>query len=277
MRIIDAHVHVWSDDNLQWPLAAGFQRSHVRPPRFSIEDLLGHMHANKVDQAVLVQIAFYGYDNGYLFDNLNRYPGRFAGITLIDQHSPRIRETMLEHKAAGSRGFRIYPRERPAPDWLNTDPLREMFRTAAEEQLLVCCLINPDALDSLARMCTEFVDTPVVIDHMCRIGINGQVDSADIDALCAMARFPKVYVKISAFYALGKRQAPYDELIPMIKRLSAAFGAARLMWASDAPYQADNGHHYADSLALVKERLGFLTPADRALILGETACRLFFR
>jgi predicted TIM-barrel fold metal-dependent hydrolase len=62
----------------------------------------------------------------------------------------------------------------------------------------------------------------------------------------------------------------------MIRRLRDAYGARRLMWATDSPYQAADGHGYAPSLALVRERLDFLTVDDRRAMLRDTATRLFF-
>ncbi|MCB1091334.1 MAG: amidohydrolase family protein, partial [Verrucomicrobiae bacterium] len=88
--------------------------------------------------------------------------------------------------------------------------------------------------------------------------------------------FPTVHVKTSAFYALGKKKAPYEDLGPMIRRLRDAFGAERLMWASDCPYQVQQGHTYADSIALIRDRLDFLSAEDKAWMLGKTAEKVFF-
>ncbi len=276
MQIIDAHAHVWSDDLLRWPLAAGFQRSAMRPARYAIEDLQNEMAANNVDRAVLVQVSYYGYDNAYLFGSVDRFPGQFAAITLIDQHSPHVTDLMLAHKTRGARGFRIYPRERPAKTWLDTEPLREMFAAAADHNLVLCCLIDPEALDALGQICARFSDTIVVVDHMGRIGMHRPVAQDDIDRLCALAAYPHVYVKVSAFYALGDKRTPYKDLIPMIRQLHSVFGADRLMWASDVPNQIRNGHCYSDSLSLARDGLDFLTRQERAALLGLTAQRLFF-
>ena len=81
---------------------------------------------------------------------------------------------------------------------------------------------------------------------------------------------------MSAFYALGKKHAPYTDLGPMIRRLLSAFGPERLMWATDCPFQVENGHTYRDSIDLIRERLDFLTASDRKWLLGGTAQRVFF-
>ncbi len=56
-------------------------------------------------------------------------------------------------------------------------------------------------------------------------------------------------VKLSAFYALGRKRAPYTDLAPLIQHLFEAFGPKRLMWASDSPFQVQDGHRYAPSIA----------------------------
>ena len=62
----------------------------------------------------------------------------------------------------------------------------------------------------------------------------------------------------------------------MIHRLRDSFGAQRLMWATDCPYQVQEGHSYCDSIELVQSRLDFLTADDRQWLLYKTAVRVFF-
>ncbi len=97
-----------------------------------------------------------------------------------------------------------------------------------------------------------------------------------MDALCALARHPRVLIKVGAFYALGKKAPPYLDLAPLIERVVRAFGARRCMWESDCPFQVVRGT-YADSLALVRDRLDFLSPEDRDWLLRRTAEEALFR
>lgn len=85
-----------------------------------------------------------------------------------------------------------------------------------------------------------------------------------------------VMVKVSAFYALGEKKPPHLDLTPMVKRVYEAFGTQRLMWASDCPFQVMN-ETYEDSLALVRERLEFLTSEDKEWILRKTAEEFFWK
>jgi predicted TIM-barrel fold metal-dependent hydrolase len=125
-------------------------------------------------------------------------------------------------------------------------------------------------------MCKQHPNTPVVIDHFARIGVDGEIRKSDLDALAALAKHKRTALKISAYYALGKKKPPYDDLAPMIRRLLDAFGVERCMWASDSPYQVQGEHTYAASIALVRDRLDFLSAGDKEWLLRKTAEQIYF-
>jgi predicted TIM-barrel fold metal-dependent hydrolase len=183
---------------------------------------------------------------------------------------------MRELVALGVRGFRIHPRQQSVDAWIHSAGMAEMWRAGASLGVAMCALIGPEALPAIDQMCTRFPRTRVVIDHFARIGVDGQFRTEQVDALCRLAKHPNTYVKTSAFYALGKKRPPYADLGLIIRRVRDAFGAHRLMWASDCPYQVDPGHTYADSIALIRERLDFLSPTDRDWLLRRTAEKVFF-
>ena len=106
--------------------------------------------------------------------------------------------------------------------------------------------------------------------------MSGTIDPNDLDNLCQLSKFENVFVKTSAFYALGKKKAPYTDLGPMIQRVVREFGANRLMWASDCPFQVVGGHNYADSIGLIRDRLDFLSKEDKQWLLRGTAEKVFF-
>ena len=140
----------------------------------------------------------------------------------------------------------------------------------------MCPLINPEDLPHVDALCQQFPDTTVVVDHFARLGISGKIDPPALDQLCRLARFPNVHVKTSAFYALGKKSPPYVDLIPMIRRLADAFGVERLMWASDCPFQVQGEHTYEASIALIRDRIDFLSESDKQWMLKGTADKVFF-
>ena len=223
----------------------------------------------------MTQYGVYGTNNSYLLDSMKRFPGIFSAVAAIDA-ADRPRATMLALAAQGVRGFRVRPGAAAPEHWLDDPDSATMWKCGAETGLVMCALIDPRYLPSIDRMCRQFPDTPVVIDHFARIGSDGQIRESDLASLCALSAHKNLHVKLSAFYALGKKESPYLDLAPMIRRLLDCFGPERLLWATDSPFQTLGGHQYQDSLDLIRTRLDFLSPTDRQWLLRRTAERLFF-
>jgi predicted TIM-barrel fold metal-dependent hydrolase len=272
---IDAHTHVWTADTRRFPLAAGFRRDEMRPASFTLEEFFAHARPVGVTRAVLIQMSFYGFDQSYLLDQLAASRGACAGVAVIDDEAPSAEAEMRRLAQNGVRGFRVYPRNHPVESWLDGAGMQAMWRCAAEANLSICPLINPNALPALDKTCEKFPDTKVVIDHFARIGVDGSLREAEIAQLCRLARRPQTNVKVSAFYALGKKQPPYTDLATLIRRVYDAYGPQRLMWASDCPFQVAE-HKYADSIGLVRDHLDFLSASDQDWLLRKTAERVFF-
>jgi predicted TIM-barrel fold metal-dependent hydrolase len=248
----------------------------MNPSRFTAEELLALSKPLGIDRIVLIQMIFYGFDNSYMLDCIRQHPGVFAGIAQIDEHGSGPACEMKRLKGLGVRGIRIRPEKRGIANWLDGPGMQAMWSAGAELGVAMCPLIDPDDLPAVDRMCEKFPDTPVVIDHFARIGGDGQFRDSDIKLLTSLARHKRVHVKLSAFYFLGRKQPPYTDVLPMIRRLIESFGPQRLMWASDNPFQVQPPHTYKASLDLVLDHLDFLPPPDRQWILQRTAAKLFF-
>ena len=275
---IDAHSHVWTPDVAHYPLAAGFTVADMKPPSFTAEELLAHCRPAGVGRVNLIQMSFYEFDNRYMLDMIKLYPERFVGTAIVDPLAPHPDEAMKALLPRGVRAFRMAPQysKLPPARWLEPAGYAAMFGAAAKTGQALSCLINPDAFPEVDRMCRRFPETKVIIDHLGRIGADGTIRKEDVDALCALARHPRVLVKVGAFYALGWKQPPYLDLAPLIRRVVEAFGAKRCMWESDCPFQVDRDR-YVDSVALIRDRLDFLTKDDRDWLLRGTAEQTLFR
>ncbi len=274
--IIDAHSHIWTRDVARYPLAAGTTLDDLDPPSFTTAELLRTARAEKVQRVVLIaHHKFYGFDNTYMTDAARQHPGTFKVVGMVDDTRPHPDVEMKRLLAQHVTGFRIVPAIR-GEKWLDNPGMRAMWKCAAETGQAICCLINPENLPEVDAMCRRYPDTRVVIDHFARIGVDGHIHESDLAALAALARRPQTFVKISAYYALGKKQPPYHDLVPMIKRLYETFGPARLMWASDAPYQLVGDNTYRDSIALVRDHIDFVSADDRDWLLRKTAEKVYF-
>ncbi len=269
---IDAHSHIWTPDTAHYPLAKGFTVADMKPKSFTAEELLAHCRPSGVGRVNLIQMSYYRFDNRYMLDMIKLYPDRFVGTAIVDPLAREPGKSMESLRPLGVRAFRIQPQysELPPARWLEPPGYRAMFETAARTGQALSCLIDPSGFPEVDRMCRQHPETKVVIDHIGRIGVDGQIRDVDVVSLCDLAIHPRIYVKIGAFYALGKKSPPYLDLAPMIRRVVQAFGTRRCMWESDCPFQVDN-HRYEDSVALIRDRLDFLSEDDRAWLLSRTA------
>lgn len=278
MGFIDAHVHVWTPDVGHYPLAKGYTKADMQPASFTPEELFKHTKPAGVDRVNLIQMSYYRFDNSYMLDMMALYPDVFVGTAVIDPLGPRPEQLMTDLAKKKVRAFRILPSlsKLPPARWLEPAGYSKMFDAGARNNQALSCLINPDALPEVERMCRKFPETPVIIDHLCRIGVDGNIADKDVDALCALAQHKRVMVKVGAFYALGKKKPPYHDLEPLIQKVVKAFGAQRCMWESDCPFQVVD-HKYQESIDLVRSGLDFLSDADKDWLLRRTAEQFFFK
>ena len=277
---IDAHSHIWPPEVDKFPLAAGKTKQDLQPPSFTDDELMTIARPEGVGRVILIQHSGYHlWDNSYLLDAVRRHPKRFRVQGMVDDHKPEPGAAMKKLLPLGVTGFRITPfvrKKEEQPKWLDTPGMAEMWKTGAATGQAMCLLINKSDLSAADAMCAKHPDTPVVIDHFARVGADGEIRDEDVKALCRLARHKHTHVKISAFYALGKKRPPHDELVSMIRTLLDSFGPRRLMWASDAPYQVQGVNTYKASVGLVRDRMDFLSKDDREWLLAKTAEKVFF-
>lgn len=148
----------------------------------------------------------------------------------------------------------------------------------------------------LAQVAEAHPDLTLIVDHL---GLpQPPTDTPDpspwqrLDDLLGLARYPKVAVKFCGALSLSREPFPHRDVWPHVGRIVDAFGADRLMWASDigrfhgrlnrgtstspdAHAQNDYAgkHTYADSLAFVRDT-DMLDEPQKALLLGGTVQRL---
>lgn len=279
--LVDAHAHVWSDDLEKYPLGPWATKANMKPATFTAEELLTIVRPHGVERVVLIQHApLHGYDNSYILDCAKARPDTLSVVAMVNERTPDLKERLRDLRDQGARGIRIGPTKHAdrtlnvdPPNWLKAPGQQALWKHAAELGVAVCPLLGPEFLLSLDPMCEQYPDTTVVIDHFAHIDM---AKPETVAALTRLSRHPNVCVKVSAFYKFGDQKAPYDDVAPMVMKMVDAFGPDRLMWASDLPYQLNNGNTYADAIGLMKDGLSDLSDSERQAMLRGTANRVFF-
>ena len=228
IRIIDPHVHVWKHDPA-FPFAAG---AHVPERDAAPETLLALMKANGVARTVIIQVIHYQYDNRYLASVLKQYPGTFQGVCRVDPLDPAAPDHLSSSpRKASAACASAPPAMRPATG--STAPSCRPCGSAANELKVPMTVLAPiTRMPEVGLLLERTPNLTVVIDHMADCPVD---QPAELEKLIALKRYPNLFVKISHTWSLSKQPYPWLDAQELVKRLHAAFGPERLMWATDWP------------------------------------------
>ena len=273
-RIVDAHIHVWTDDFDRYPLAPGVKKEDLWLPSFTIEEFLAYARLVGDVRINLVQMIWYVSDHSYILDLIAGDPETFAGTGVINLDDPEPDGRMLELASQGCHAFR------EPPSKLDHPAMDKLFVTGAENQLALSFNMGVDLLPAMDRMCARHPQTPVILDHVCHVGIGiPDYSQEDLEALQRFARHENVMIKIGPLQGLCGRRAPYLDFLPLLQGVVEAYGAHRCMWESDSggPIRMENPvTDYPAAVALIRDHATFLSGSEKEDILFGTAERFFF-
>lgn len=132
-------------------------------------------------------------------------------------------------------------------------------------------LIPVDRLPKIHPLLEANPGLQVVIDHMADCPANAP---AKLELLLALARYPRVFVKISHMWSVSTRPYPYPDAAAQVRHLVQAFGADRLMAGTDWPICLKD-LSYAQAVALFRDHLPFLTPEQHRQVTSGTVQRVW--
>jgi predicted TIM-barrel fold metal-dependent hydrolase len=93
-----------------------------------------------------------------------------------------------------------------------------------------------------------------------------------------LAKLPNTFIKISDVHNRSAQDFPHRDMHDAVKLAIDAFGIERCMWGTGYPgyHRVEHGWPtLADELKLVREGFDWLTDAERKLLLGDNAARVW--
>ncbi|MFD0688043.1 amidohydrolase family protein [Actinomadura fibrosa] len=282
--IIDAHLHVFRPAAVHPRVVDALAPADRDAPA---EDLLAVMADNNVDKAVLVPL---GPEDDYVAETVAAHPGRFAAIAVADPATQgrgpgdpvETLRTRLDRGFSGLRTQWLGDPSRP----LASSPMLPVLRELADRGLPLWTYLPPSQLPLLRELPGTVRDLRIVLNHLgfaphdMRMDGHGRPAFDDpfpppvLDTVLALARHPHTYLMFSGQYALSRQAPPYPDLIPVVRAFADAYGAGRMLWASDYPWTRDVPGH-AELLRLSGRMLPGLSPSEKAALHGGTALTLF--
>lgn len=281
--VVDGHAHVFMPASERYPrdVHPMFPAELAAP----VEDLLAEMEAAGVDHAVLVPVSPH---DDYLRECLARYPGVFAGIGVHDPGARAPVDDMRRRVSkSGLSGLRVHHLGDEGSSSFDESPGFELLSAMAKDGLILWYYAPADQLPLLEAALERLPRLTVVLNHLGfpmpdefeldslgRPTIDTELPPPTLGAVESLARFDGVNVMFSGEYAFSRREFPFDDLAEVVQRLYRAYGAERMMWASDFPWTREQPR-YAPQLDLVERYLPECGPDERATITGRTGARLF--
>jgi predicted TIM-barrel fold metal-dependent hydrolase len=262
--VVDAHVHVVSDDHARYPL----QPSVATNPWYETHPCSGtQLQALMADAgvaaAVLVQgVGAYGFDNAYVLDAAAAAPGVFTPVVCTDRRGPDPVAEVRRLLAAGARGYRWFC----AHDDPRVDEPRRLWDALAAAGVPVVATFLPDGLEPFARIAAAYPGLSFALDHVAFVDFGAGIP----DELAALAAFPHVYLKVSthALHTVSVHGDPADA----VAALAAVFDG-RIIWGSDW----SQTHHapYGDIVEEGRAAAARLSDDHRAAFLAGSALTLW--
>lgn len=275
------------------------------------ETLLASMSAVGVDGAVIQPVD----DLGWASALAEREPDRFAVVPMLSATAfpgglhpddPKLEENVDQVcELPGVVGLRIdsaYFPGRPSPTGdagpvesgrsrLERGGFDESFRICEEKKIPIFLGVMGYP-ELAARVASDFPKLTIVIDHMGVVQLPRDHDKPwwkKLPLVLELARFPNVSVKLCGAPSLSTEAFPFRDVWPQMIEMRDAYGADRLMWASDIS-RFDNligarvrfaslegsypgKHTYAESLAFIRDA-PWLSRSEKEEVLGGAARRL---
>ncbi len=284
--IVDAHLHVFGRADVSPRAVDALAPAEREAP---VDDVLSLMAAHAVDRAVLVPL---GPEDGDVAAALRAHPGRFAAVAVAGP-AEQGREPGVDPVAALRRRREALPFDAVRTMWLGDparpladSPMLPVLRAMAADGLVLWSYVPPDQTGLLAELLVAIPDLVVVLNHLgfaphdmrvdehARPAFDDPLPEDEVRRVLGLARHEQARLMLSGQYALSREEAPYRDLDDTVGRLADAFGAERMLWASDLPWTREVPG-YAALLDLPRRQLPGASPEELAMVLGGTALTLF--
>lgn len=301
MKIIDAHAHI-----VQYIAGTGSQgelracgggcaryatgqKIQMLPEEIGEydavpESLLKVMDAHGVEKAVLLQGNYFGFQNLYTYEAVQKYPDRFAGAASYDPYCAQAEQIkaylfdelkfrILKFEVSNGSGLMSY---HPVID-LDGEVMHQVYSHAAAHELIFvidigrprnCCW----QVDALRRAILRYPQMKFVICHLLapQLG-DGELLKRSLEQLA----LENVWFDLAALCLNSRPETyPYPTAREYVKYAVDIVGADRLMWGSDMPsaMTRDTYQHFIDFIA----QNPLLREEEKEKIFYENAKQVYF-
>jgi predicted TIM-barrel fold metal-dependent hydrolase len=241
--VIEWNMHMFSSNVAKFPFSP---RGTYKPDasRLSADPLVAyqaHMKAFGIDRALFVHPEPYGDDHSLVLDCLARTsPQQFKGTSMFfpkDQDAPaKLAALVKKQPRICSTRFHLHRNNTHYFTSFAEPGVRALWKKAVDLNLVVELDLGPNYARDAGAAIAAFPGCKVLIDHMCNPKTGMIWEYGDV---LDLAKYPNVYMKMSALGYMTNDVPNYESLIPFTRRVIKEFGADRMVWSGDSPHIAD--------------------------------------
>ncbi|MEW6304210.1 MAG: amidohydrolase family protein [Verrucomicrobiota bacterium] len=267
--LVDTHLHCFAGKNdARFPYhpRGPYQPAEAATP----EHLLKCMDGAGVAHAIVVHPEPYQDDHRYLEHCLAVGKGRLKGTALVFCNRPGSMEKLpdlVKRMPIVAARVHAYAPDRLPP--FGKPELRQLWKLAGDLGIAMQLHFEPRHAPGFEPLIKDFSQTTVIIDHLGR-PLQGTPEEHEV--VVKWSRFKNTIMKISSLAATTTY--PHRDIGPIIKRLTEAYGAERLIYGggfgADATPQS-----YRAAFEKARGYLANMSAGDQAKVLGGNAMRLF--
>ncbi|MFC6357307.1 amidohydrolase family protein [Luethyella okanaganae] len=275
-RTIDAHLHLWRlrPGTYSWltPALGGLYAD------FTAEQARVELDAAGIDDAILVQADDTVADTEFMLAVADANPWVTGVVGWIPLDAPAAAEETLDRWQGHPAfcGVRHLVHEDPRDGFLELPAVRRSLALLSRRGV---AFDVPNAwprhLAPAVALAEALPELAVVVDHLAKPPL-GQPDfEAWLTTMRRVAAFGNTVVKFSGLRLPGV-SFDVQTIRPLWEFALELFGPSRIMYGGDWPITVPDGG-YQPTWRVVRDLVAELSPAERALVLGGTAARVYRR
>ena len=274
--ITDAQVHIWNATTPDDPWDPKGQ-THL-PDALPAERMLGMMDESGIDRAIISPAGVAPNRSPATAQAAAaKYPKRFRVMawfvpTLPDQW--KLLPRWLEQPGVNS--LRLSMNEAEHQKMFDEGKFEPVWKACIDQDMAVAIWTRsgPALMEPVLK---KYPELKFIVDHFAW-AVPGEARESKMKAMESLARFKNVHVKVSSLPLVSGSAPPeYEDLHPLIKRVHAAYGAERLMWASDQTQTMGKSRGtYGENADIIRKyAAAYLPAADIQMMMHGTATKLF--
>lgn len=273
--LIDAHIHVWDLETVEYGWLKG--NTSVLGRTYSVEELEEVRDAAGVTGGVLVQAANNLEDTDWMLEVAERKDWIKGVVGWLPLTAPGQTAKALEEKYSRNsyfKGVRHLVHDEPDPKWLLQPEVTESLQLLADKGLTYDIVgVLPEHIETALEVAEKIPGLRMVFDHLNQPPMTVKEKFGRWgDLMKEASRHPNFYAKISGLGTAAKKAHwSAEDIKPCLEFIFRQFGAERCFCGGDWPVSLLAGD-YTGTWEAYREAIdSLLNGEDRENVYGKNA------